>query len=71
MTLVIVGSTIGLTLALGAGRLLSGRQFGIPQNDPVTLAGAALIFAIVGLLACYVPVRRAARIRAMEALRYE
>jgi ABC-type antimicrobial peptide transport system permease subunit len=71
MTLVIVGSTSGLTVALGAGRLLSGRLFGIPQYDPVTLAGAAWIFASVGLLAWYVPVRRAARIRAMEALRYE
>jgi predicted permease len=71
MRLVAVGSAIGLSLALGAGQLLAGRQFGIPQNDPLTLAGAVVLFAIVGLVACYVPVRRAARIRAMEALRYE
>lgn len=71
MRLVVIGSVIGLALGLGAGRLLSGRRFGIPQADPVVLAGAALLFAVVGLIACYVPVRRAASIRATEALRYE
>lgn len=71
MRLVAFGSIAGLTLGLGAGKLLSGRQYGIPQFDPVVLAGAAALFALVGLAACYVPVRRAIRIRATEALRYE
>lgn len=71
MTLVAVGAAIGLALGLGAGKMLAGRQFGVPQSDPVVLGGAALLFVVVGLVACYVPVRRAARIRAMEALRYE
>jgi putative ABC transport system permease protein len=71
MTLVAIGSVIGLAMGAGAGRLISGRQFGIPQNDPLTLAVASLLFLVVGLVACYIPVRRAARIRAMEALRYE
>jgi putative ABC transport system permease protein len=71
MTLVVVGSTIGLALGLGAGRLISGRRFGVPQNDPLVLAGAAVLFLLVGLVACYLPVRRASRIGAVEALRYE
>jgi putative ABC transport system permease protein len=71
MRLVAVGSICGLALGLGAGRLLSGREYGIPQFDPLVLAGAASLFAFVGLIACYVPVRRAVRIRAVEALRYE
>lgn len=71
MRLVAVGSVIGLALGLGAGRLLSRRQFGIPQFDPLVLVGAAALFAIVGLFACYMPVRRAVRIRPTEALRYE
>jgi putative ABC transport system permease protein len=71
LTLVAIGSAIGLAMGIGAGRLIGGRRFGIPQNDPVTLAGASLLFLVVGLVACYIPVRRAARIKAMEALRYE
>jgi predicted permease len=71
MSLVGLGSVVGLALGLGAGKLLSGRQYGIPQFDPVVLGVAAILFALVGLAACYVPVRRAVRIRATEALRYE
>lgn len=70
MTLVAIGSAIGLALGAGAGQLMAGRRFGI-QNDPRLLAAAAALFVVVGLVACYLPVRRAARIRAMEALRYE
>jgi ABC-type antimicrobial peptide transport system permease subunit len=71
MRLVAIGSVIGLALGLGAGTLLSRRQFGIPQFDPVVLVAAAVLFALVGLVACYMPVRRAVRIRPTEALRYE
>jgi predicted permease len=71
MALVTIGSLIGLALGLGAGTLLSKRQFGIPQFDPLVLVSAVLLFAAVGLIACYVPVRRASTIKAIEALRCE
>jgi len=71
MRLVAAGSAIGLALGLAAGRLISGRQFGIAQADPIVLAGAAFLFGVVGLVACYIPVRRASTIKAVEALRYE
>ena len=71
MRLVAAGSAIGLALGLAAGKLISGRQFGILAADPLVLVGAAVLFAIVGLIACYVPVRRASTIKAVEALRYE
>jgi putative ABC transport system permease protein len=71
MRLVVVGATIGLSLGVAAGRVLAGRQYGIPQFDPGVMAFSTLLFVAIGLAACYVPVRRAARIRVIEALRYE
>jgi putative ABC transport system permease protein len=71
MSLVFVGSVIGLMLAVGVSRVLVGLLSGISPLDPLTFAGAAVIFAAVGLAACFVPALRAARIEAMEALRYE
>jgi ABC-type antimicrobial peptide transport system permease subunit len=43
----------------------------VPAPDAVVFGGAAALFIVVGLVACYVPVRRATRIHATEALRYE
>jgi predicted permease len=75
MALVAGGATIGLLLGVAAGRLVMGRGFGpgveVPSFDGPTFLGAALLFAVVGLMACYAPVRRATRLSAMEALRYE
>ena len=71
MWLTLAGSGIGLVLAAGASRLLRTLLFGVAPVDPLTFAGAALLFMAIGLVACYVPVRRATQIDAMEALRYE
>jgi predicted permease len=71
MLLVLSGSAAGLLLAAGASGLLARLLFGVPPRDPVTFAGAMLLFVAIGIVACYVPVRRATRINAMDALRYE
>jgi predicted permease len=71
MRLVGIGATVGLLLGLGVGRLLSASPLRIPPPDLGLLASTAVLFAAIGLAACYVPVRRATRIRAMDALRYE
>jgi len=71
MSLVAIGSVIGLVLAAAASRLLVRLLFGVPPLDPISFGGALVLFAAVGLAACYVPVRRATRINAVEALRYE
>ena len=71
MSLVGMGSAIGLVLAAGASRLMAGALFGIPPLEVAAFGGAIVLFAVVGLVACYVPVRRASRISAIEALRYE
>jgi predicted permease len=71
MTLVGIGSALGLMLAAGASRLLTRLLFGIPPLDPLTYGGAAVLFATIGLAACYLPARRATRIDPLVALRYE
>lgn len=65
------GLTLGLLGAFGLTRLLASLLFGVGVWDPLTILSVAGILISVGLLACYVPARRAAKIDAAVALRYE
>ena len=69
--LAVIGSAIGLLLAAGASQVLVGFLFGVPPLDPVIFGGAAALFAVVGLAACYVPARRATQVDPLAALRCE
>jgi putative ABC transport system permease protein len=69
MWLTALGLAAGALGSLGLTRLLGGLLFGIGARDPLTMAGAALILALVAFLACYVPARRAARLDPLIALR--
>jgi putative ABC transport system permease protein len=69
MTLTLVGLVLGLAGALGLTTLLRTLLFGVGARDPMTLAGAAAILAMVALLASYVPARRASRMDPLAALR--
>ena len=69
MTLTLVGLVLGLAGALGLTTLLRTLLFGVGARDPMTLASAAAILAMVALLASYVPARRAARMDPLAALR--
>jgi len=71
MMLALAGMAIGLVLAAGASRLLGSLLFGIGPTDPIAFGGSAVLFCLIGLIACYVPARRATAVDAMEALRYE
>jgi predicted permease len=66
-----VGGAIGLALALGIGVLAKALLFEVKGHDPVVLAGAVCVLALVAMGAGLVPALRASRIDPMQALRYE
>ena len=57
--LVALGSGIGIVLALGASRLLESLLYGVQPTDPIAMAGAIVVLLAVGMLAAFVPARRA------------
>ncbi len=67
----LAGLAVGLLLALGLGRLVSGLLYQVSPFDPVTIAVAAAALASATLIATYLPARRATRIAPLEALRTE
>jgi ABC-type antimicrobial peptide transport system permease subunit len=71
LALTAMGVGLGLPVALLVVRLLRSVVYGVKPQDPLTLSGAAALMMAIGLLAAWIPARRAANTDPMEALRCE
>jgi ABC-type antimicrobial peptide transport system permease subunit len=65
------GTAVGLAGALAVTPLLRSSLYGVGTGDPVTLGAITALILAVGLGACYLPARRAARLDPLDALRHE
>ena len=64
-----LATIVGVAGSLAAAPLIRRQLYGITAQDPVTFIGVPAILAIVAMIACYVPARRAARVDPVVALR--
>jgi predicted permease len=69
--LVLIGIGLGIPLALVAARVLQTRLFGVTPYDPFTIATVISLLFFTGVVAGFVPARRASNVDAMVALRRE
>jgi putative ABC transport system permease protein len=69
LRLILPGIAAGTIGALAATRLLSDLLFGVKAVDPVTFAATAAFLTLIGILACYIPARKAASVDPLVALR--
>lgn len=69
--LLLIGSTVGLLLGLIASRVLGYIVYQATPRDPVVLAGVVAAMALLGLIATWIPARRALRVDPMILLRVE
>jgi len=69
--LVTAGIVLGLLAAFGLTRLLRHQLFQVSPTEPGVFIAVVVVLAVIALLACLLPARRAARVEPMEALRNE
>ncbi|MGH9586664.1 MAG: ABC transporter permease [Acidobacteriaceae bacterium] len=65
------GLALGFAGAFPAVRLMASLPIGVSPTDPAVFIAVALILSFVGLFACWLPARRAARLDPVKAIRYE
>jgi putative ABC transport system permease protein len=69
--LLTAGICLGLFASYGLTRFLTSQIWGVSATDPWTFGGVATTVVTVGLAACFLPARRAARVDPLVALRHE
>jgi predicted permease len=71
LRLVGIGVGLGLIASLALGRVIATQLWGVSAYDPWTLTCVPVLLITTGLLACWIPARRAANVDPLVALRYE
>ena len=71
LRLALLGVAIGAVASFALTRVLHSFLFSISALDPVTYISVAAVLVAVGLLASYLPARRATKVDPLIALRYE
>ena len=69
--LIVIGMGLGIAATLALGSLLQAYLYGTGARNPLVLAGVCVVVATTGLLAAYLPARRAMQVDPAVALRYE
>jgi ABC-type antimicrobial peptide transport system permease subunit len=69
--LIAMGVGLGIVGALAITRLIGTLLYNVTPTDPISFTAVVLLLGLVGLLACYLPARRASRVDPMVALRSE
>jgi putative ABC transport system permease protein len=71
LKVIVAGIVVGLAGAFALTGFLRGLLFDVQPYDPRVFAMIALLISVVGLLACFVPARRATKVDPLKALRHE
>ena len=71
LRLVGIGVGIGLIVSVAIGRVIATQLWGVSAYDPWTLVCVPALLLITGIVACWLPARRAASVDPLVALRYE
>lgn len=71
LRLALAGLGVGLLCSFAVARLLGSVLYEVSPHDPLSLGAVVAILAFVGLLACWLPARRATKVDPLTALRAE
>ncbi|HSR53193.1 MAG TPA: ABC transporter permease [Acidobacteriota bacterium] len=69
--LIVLSLLLGAAAALALSHTISGLLYGVGARDPLTFVAVPMVLAVIALLACLIPARRAAKVDPMRALRAE